>query len=231
MATVGILVCDHFDDDVREIAGAPLDVLYGDMLGEHCRVYDATAHVLPQHPHECDGYILTGSRADAFADDPWIADLRQWIVRAVGDGERLVGVCFGHQVIAEALGGSVERADTWKAGPHQLQLDATAWFEEASVHINAMHRDVVTALPPGAVLAGTGETAAVASFRIAEQVLCVQDHPEFTHELTGFLVGARRARLGAEVTADAQERLATRPNDGATVARMLVDFLLDRRRT
>jgi GMP synthase-like glutamine amidotransferase len=236
VTNIGIIVCDHFPPETSAAAGGEIPDLYRRLLsgtGDSLtfREYDAANGELPTNLDECDGWILTGSRADAHGDDPWVADLLEWIRTAIATRERIVGVCFGHQAIAQALGGTVERAATWKVGPHTLTLDATIWFAEATVELNAMHRDVVTRLPPGAVVAGRGTTAEVPAFRVADHVFCVQDHPEFSAPVTRKIIEGRRERLGEACATDGLERLQTTPTQGDVVGRYLVDFLLDRRRS
>ncbi|MEM7142151.1 MAG: hypothetical protein AAF548_14095 [Actinomycetota bacterium] len=236
MARIGIVLCDHFDDDVEQAAGAALPDLHIALLRGadpdlDFTVFDAVAGELPGRDDRCDGYLVTGSRADAFADDLWILDLLAWIEEAHSRAARIIGVCFGHQAVARSLGGRVERAPGWKVGPHRLDLDATPWFPSTSVHINAMHRDVVTSLPDDATPLGTGSTAAIAAYRIGDTIIAVQDHPEYAAEITGHLIRRRRDMIGGSVADEGLERLADVPTDGDVCAGLMVDFLLDRRRS
>lgn len=234
MPRIGIILCDHFPAEVRDVAGGDIGDLYRRLLGgaepalEFCE-YDATEDALPDL-EECDGWILTGSRADAHGDEPWVRALLEWIRAAAATRARLAGVCFGHQAIAQALGGRVERADKWIVGPQTLTVEATPWFDAATVELNAMHRDVVTALPPGATTLGRGTTAAVPAFALDDRILCVQDHPEFDAGVTEFLIRSRRDAFGDDVADSGLVRVRTVPSDGPVVGRWLVDFLLDRRR-
>jgi GMP synthase-like glutamine amidotransferase len=236
MTRVGIIVCDHYNEQIAEIAGGDVPDRYRHLLGDadpglEFREFDAVRGELPTDLGECDAWIVTGSRADAHGDEPWVVDLLEWIRWANDARERLAGICFGHQAVAQALGGAVERGDRWRMGPQRLTVDATPWFGEQTVALNAMHRDVVTELPPEAEVIGSGETAQIPAFRLGDHVLCVQDHPEFDNDLIRAIIEMRRPRLGDELADDASARVLRTPTDGDVVGCWLADFLADRRRT
>ncbi len=231
---IGLLICDHFDPDLLGPAGGDYDVLYSRFLQEadptvEVVPYDAINGHLPADPDECDGWVITGSRHDAFADTPWIEALRAFVRQVHERRSRLAGICFGHQVIAEALGGRVERAQQWKVGPQVLAMRDQPWFEGGEVAISAMHRDVVTRLPEGAEVIAEGTTAAVPAFRVGDHIFTVQDHPEYERGLVEGLVRARESVFGADVADEAMALLDGMETDGWRVGRWIVDFLRDRR--
>ncbi len=233
---IGILVCDHVvDPELRAAAGGrDYGDMYDDMLRTaeaviRTRVYDVVAGELPTDPGACDGWIITGARYDSYGEEPWLQDLRAFIERLHAARARTVGVCFGHQVIAHALGGEARPAGEWKAGPHRLDVAATAWFGGGEVWLHAMHQDVASQLPPGAVRIAEGTTAAHPMYLLDEHILCVQDHPEYDPRYIAALIEARRSRMGDETADAALARVADVGTHGATVARWLASFLLDRR--
>lgn len=232
---VGLLVCDHVAPELSSAAsGRDYPEMYQDLL---CgaeptlgfTVMDAVGGELPTDPGACDGWVVTGSRFDAFGSDPWLAGLAEFLREAHHRRARVVGVCFGHQMVAQALGGKVERARSWKAGPQRLEAEDTAWYAGAAVTIHGMHRDEVTVLPPGARPVGRGTTAATPIYVVEENVLCIQDHPEFDDGYARALVERRRERLGEGLADAALEQIGAVSLDRDLVARWLVDFLLDRR--
>jgi GMP synthase-like glutamine amidotransferase len=232
---VGILQCDHVAPELLDAAGGDYDELYTRLLRQaepdlEVRVYAVVDGELPDSPDECDAWIITGSRHDAHSDEPWTVALRDFVAKADQQQARTVGICFGHQAAAHALGGRSGRAATWRAGPLPLHLEATPWFDAIDVQLNAIHQDAVLEAPPAASVIGSGPTADVPAFLVGEHLLAIQDHPEFDDRYTAALVEARRERLGDEVTDDALRRLSETGSDGPALARAIVDFLLDRRR-
>lgn len=234
--TIGILACDHVSPELRDAAhGRDYDDMYGEMLRAaepsiRTRTYDVVGGELPASPDECDAWIVTGARYDAYRDEPWIVGLRKFIATVLEHQSRLVGVCFGHQAVAHALGGQATNTGTWKAGPQMLHVEDTPWFEGGSVRVNAMHQDVASELPPGARTIARGDTADHPMFLVGDNILCIQDHPEYDADYISALVEARRPRMGDAITDEALATIEREDVDNETVGRWLTDFLLDRRR-
>jgi GMP synthase-like glutamine amidotransferase len=234
---IGILACDRpaTPELLERADGETYGDMYVRMLTQadptiRTRVYDVDLGEMPVTVDECDAWIITGARFDAYRDEPWIAALRDFVTLVARARIRAAGVCFGHQLIAHALGGTAASAGEWRIGPETMIVEPTAWFEGGTVTLHAVHQDVVTALPPGARSIATGSTAAVPAYLVGDTILGVQDHPEFTDDYVAALIEARRKRLGDALADEALERIATIPTEGSTVGRWLVDFLVDRRR-
>jgi GMP synthase-like glutamine amidotransferase len=234
--TIGILECDR-PDSPELIAGArgeTYGAMYHRMLTTadpsiDTRIYDAVGGHLPGRADECDAWIITGARYDAYRNELWLIELRRFVAEVAERGVRTVGVCFGHQLIAHALGGHAEPSGEWCAGPMTMTMDETPWFAGGRATIHAMHQDVVTRMPAGARVIASGATADVPAYLVDDTILGIQDHPEYTADYIAALVASRRDRLGDELTDDALDRIATVPTDGELVGRWIVDFLLDRR--
>ena len=178
-----------------------------------------------------DAVLLTGSRADSFSDEPWVVTLREQVARLLQDQHKLLGVCFGHQLIAHCLGAPVQRAPRgWRVGrqaydglgaPEHLGL---APGQAAQVALLASHQDQVLALPPGATLLATQADCPVAAYALGDQVFCIQPHPEFTPEVSAFLLDKRRALMGEPLYEQSMGSLSE-PHDGLALARFMIRFV------
>lgn len=195
---------------------------YGDLFkrllagrGFDFSVHDIEHMDFPPGPEAADGWLITGSRHGAYEDHPFIAPLEALIRDIRQAGRPLVGICFGHQIVAQALGGKVEKFDGgWSVGP--VEYD----FEGEPIRLNAWHRDQVTEVPPDAeVIAGT-PFCRYAGLRYGDDILTVQPHPEMTPEFLGRLAEERgrglvpddqlAVALAAAPVTDGPARLADR---------------------
>ncbi len=173
-----------------------------------------------------DALLLTGSRADAFGDEPWVQTLREQVRQALARGQRLLGICFGHQLIAHVMGAPVGRAPQgWGRGCMDYEwLGAPDVAAEGRLDLLASHQDQVLALPPGAQLLARNAHCPVAAYQVGQQVLCVQAHPEFDPDYSAYLLGRRRAQMDEAVYTERLQSLS-RGHDGDRVGRLMVQFL------
>jgi GMP synthase-like glutamine amidotransferase len=231
---IGILEADHVADRYLPIAGD-----YGDMFTSMLAVADPDARAvrydvrhgeLPESPHECDAWLCTGSSASVFHDEPWIHDLTRF-VREVHDSRvPFVGICFGHQLLAHALGGCAERAAVWGVGALPMELVAApAWAEPlvSSPTLLYSHQDQVTALPPGGRVLARADHCAMAMLAVDDHMLGLQAHPEFGAPYVRALLEDRVDRIGADETAAALATL-DRATDERPVAAWILAFLRGR---
>ncbi|MDB2448850.1 amidotransferase [bacterium] len=139
----------------------------------------------PETIDDFDAFLITGSKHDAFADDAWIQRLRDYCRQLFDAGKPMIGICFGHQLLAHTLGGKAERADAgWGLGVMRYQLTDSPDFIDGDEDVSLLvsHRDQVTALPPGAKPLLNNGFCPLAAFYIPGQVLCFQGHPEFSKD-------------------------------------------------
>jgi GMP synthase-like glutamine amidotransferase len=232
---IGVLICDHIDEDLRSFAGGDMDELFLSALLDadpdlDVRFYDAVGGELPQSPTDCDGYILTGSHHSAYEDLQWIEDLSEFIRSAHQQDKRMVGLCFGHQLLAQALGGRVEKAPRWTTGVQLLELSEQPWFKGGPTPLLAIHQDVVTALPTDSCVIGHGTTADIPAYRIGDNVLGLQYHPEFKPEFIEELILRRVDLIGQEASEAALATLRTQTARKSTMDSIL-RFLRDEKKS
>lgn len=223
------------DNDFLDPAVAPTYVGYGAMFERLLRqagaegTFDIFNTVKGEYPASFEPYdavLLTGSKADAFSQEPWVLTLKDKVQALLKAKKKLIGVCFGHQLIALCLGAKVGRAPQgWGAGRMSYQWLAPELAPGCDdVSLLASHQDQVFELPAGTRLLASSDFCPVAAFGIDGQVFCVQAHPEFVEDYSAFLLNKRRAMFGEERYQAFVESLA-RGHDGLAVARMMVAFI------
>lgn len=225
---IGLLLCDHLDEDVIAQVGDYTELYPAvfDPEGVELTVYEVTRGQFPERLDAHDGWIVSGSRRSTYEDEPWIHELEDLVRRIVAQRRRLVGICFGHQMTAQALGGLVEPAEVgWGVGVKAFDVVAApAWMEPVEDFTILMsHRDQVTRLPEGAELIASADYCPVGAYRIDDHVFCVQGHPEFVPELSRILLAKRREVIGPEV-ADAAVDTLDDPIDSARIVGWMAEF-------
>lgn len=231
--TIGLLECDHVPDDLRSATGGDYSTMFRDWLAPSRTVsgtlrdttvqlvaYDVVAGRFPDRVDEVDGWLCSGSRNSVYDDVDWIHTLRDTVAAICAAEVPYVGVCFGHQMLAHALGGRVARAETgWGAGVYRIDVVGEhRWLDPAveSLQLHFMHQDQVLDLPAGASVVGSADHCPNAMFAVGTS-FGVQAHPEFTPAYTRALLEQRELRIGEETTASGLASLAT-PTDDAVVA-------------
>src|SRR5438067_2587337 len=153
------------------------------------------------------GIIVTGSPLSVTERAPWMLQLGGDLLRVASGGTPVLGVCFGHQLLAKAAGGEViQNPRGREIGTVSVQLTEAgkrdplfAWAGgSAEIEVQATHTDAVDPLPPGAVLLASNENCAAQAYRLSETVAGVQFHPELWPEAMRDLILSRREKLAAE---------------------------------
>jgi GMP synthase-like glutamine amidotransferase len=155
----------------------------------------------PKHVLEFDGYVIGGSPSSANDPDPWVGQLLEFI-RSVDEAKiPTVGICFGHQAIAKALGGEVSKGTNgWGYGV------AETWFEPLgqNIKLHAAHKEQVTRLPDGAEIVGGNDFCPVGAYIKGKHIFSTQYHPELTEEFMVDLTTEMEDVLGSELTTKAR---------------------------
>ena len=194
-----------------------------------CATYDVEQGQYPARVDECDGYLVTGSRSSAYDDEPWIQDLGAYLQALDAVQARVVGICFGHQLIAQYMGGRVE-AVGWRVGIHRSKILRHTWFMERGAEdyaLIASHRDQVVELPQGAELIASSDFCPMSMFCLGEHMLAMQGHPEFNRDYASYLMDYREALLGQETYQRGKASLAGALSH-EIVARWMLRFLQPR---
>lgn len=200
-------------------------------IAAQSRIFNVCRGDYPDDALRFDAYLITGSKADAFSDEPWIETLRQYARTRFERGDKLLGICFGHQLLAHALGGLAGRSDKgWGLGVQRYELHGRpAWMQPPleQLHLQVSHQDQVHRLPAGVSLLAANDFCPHAAYHLGDQVLCFQGHPEFPDGYAQALLDLRRERLGEALHQSASQSLA-QAHHGRTVGEWMLRFIQPR---
>ena len=200
MMKIGILLVGRASEDLVDEYGTYAEMLIA-LINTEEQVFEfKTFNILddefPKDHLECDGWIVTGSPHGVYEEHSWIPTVSQMINNIYKANLPIFGVCFGHQLIAQALGGHVEKSEKgWGLGLHTYQVNnKTDYMSNLSeeVTLNICHQDQVLQPPQGAIVYAKSKFCENAGFYIKDKVLTMQAHPEFLVDFTKALLTARR---------------------------------------
>ncbi len=229
---INLLLCDTFPGLLPESIPSHESMFFDlfrpinpDLTFDICRVLEGE---LPEQLETDTLYLIPGSNNAAYDDLPWIFTLQDWIRKAAARKVPLVGICFGHQLIAQALGGCVERfPGGWGVGIREmgvLDADLLPYFPDRKMRLIVNHHDQVTRLPEGAIPIATSDFCRYEGFRIGHHILTFQGHPEFTVDYERHLILNHAENEDATVKQRALETLVTLRPQGNIVAKFLIGF-------
>ncbi len=218
---IGILQTGHLPDDMIARYG-DYDAIFRALLADpdfEIAVYPVVDNQFPPGPEAADAWLITGSRHGVYEDHAWIAPLEE-LVRAIDARKApLVGICFGHQVIAQALGGRVEKfAGGWSVGRVRYDLDGKDLF------LNTWHQDQVVEPPARARVLGGNDFCVNGVLAYDDHIWTVQPHPEFDKPLLSTLIESRgRGAIDDRILDRATDQLDAEISNDAIVG-FIKDF-------
>lgn len=210
--------------------------MFRKLLGEDAydyAVFDVEAGELPAAPESCPAYLITGSSSGVYDNTPWIGDLTGFLNAAKGRAA-LVGVCFGHQVMAQAFGGQVIKSPKgWGLGEQTYDvLRSEPWMPEpwmdgaTQVRLPGSHQDQVVQAPPGAEVMAASDFTPFGAFAYRDQpAISIQLHPEFDPAYAIALIENRRGSRLTNEEADRAIATYQAPDDRARVGGWIRNFL------
>ena len=233
---VGILITDAVRDELIGQYGDYPDMFENLLLGADKSLDIVRFDVQQAVPDvvDCDGYIITGSRYSVYDDLPWIRHLVDFVRDALSAGKKIVGVCFGHQLMAHYFGGLVEKSSNgWAVGVHKSEIilkqpwmDFNKGQSGNTFSLISSHQDQVVSMPTDASLYATNDFCPIAGFVVGHQVMTVQGHPEFDKDYASALLDIRRDVLGEDLVKRGKSTLNS-PIDQQSWGRWILNFLQD----
>ena len=220
---IGILQTGHTPQEV-EARNGDFTQMFQSLLAGHDFTFETWNVVdmeFPNGPTDADGWLLTGSKHGAYEDHPFIAPLEE-LIRAIRDSARpMIGICFGHQIIAQALGGKVEKfAGGWAIGRHDYKDKNLG-----DIALNCWHQDQVVSLPEGARVTASSPHCAHAGIVYGDTIYTLQPHPELSNAIIHdyLVVRGDEPTYPREIVHKARAE-NTLPNDEPRVALQMAEF-------
>ncbi|KAL2810730.1 class I glutamine amidotransferase-like protein [Aspergillus granulosus] len=179
-----------------------------------------------------DAVLLTGSKHNSFEDHPWILKLVDFTKKAIEDPHvKILGICFGHQIIGRALGVEVGRNNAgWEIAVCDVDLTEKGkeLFGVETLKIQQMHRDIVFSYPPDTIPLGSSPRCEVQGMYRPGKFITVQGHPEFRGDIVTEIVNTR-AKMGVFDKEQAEDALsrAGKPHDGVAIGVTFLKFLME----
>ena len=229
---IGLLLCDDVRDHMQPEHGNYPDMFQTLLEQQNSELqvttYRALDGELPKQTNECDGWLISGSRHSVNDPFPWIAELEDFVKQLYLDGQKTVGICFGHQLMAKALGGNViESEKGWGVGLSKNTIvQPCDWMqpELSTLNILVSHKEQVERLPDVATVVAASEFCPYYMLTFGNHFLSIQGHPEFTPAYSVALIKNRQSVIPQAVAQKGIESVEQRI-DSAIAAQWILNFL------
>ena len=194
------------------------------------KTYETHKGEFPESIHDEDAFLITGSKLSVYDKVDWINSLEKFIGKLFSSNKEIVGICFGHQIIAQSLGGKVEKSQNgWQIGVRTAHSVATPSEQQNNLgqfNLIYSHQDEVTSAPEAAEISASTETCQNVMMKIGNNVLTFQGHPEFSVEYALELLKLREDLYDDNHLEEARKSLKHLSADDEKVGRLIIDFLL-----
>ena len=219
---IGILQTGHVPAELAQTHGDYDRIFPRFLAGRNFTfsTYPVVDMVFPEDVHAAEGWLITGSRHGVYEDHPWIPPLEDFIRRACDKRIPLVGICFGHQIVARAFGAHVAKFDGgWVVGRQSYR------FRDQQVPLYGWHQDQVLTLPEGAELIASSAFCEYAALAYGDRALTLQPHPEFNADfILGLMEKHAAGAVPDDLLAKARETMG-QPVEPGFAADMITEFL------
>lgn len=225
---IGLLLCDHVRPEFRDEFG-DYPAMFSDFLPElEMETFAVCDNKFPDSANACDAYIATGSSYSVYENIDWIIRLKEFVQEIRAANKAYVGICFGHQMLGEALGGKVQKSENgWGVGVHTFQILEQKSFMnpfQPSVNLLMMCQDQVVEFPPNSKVIAKSAICPVGMFLVGDRMLGIQAHPEFPKAYNQTLMENRISRMGA-VTVEKGIKSLDMPLDASLISQWIMGFL------
>ena len=205
--TIGLLICDTVNPEVAQVVGQYWERFNRFFENAETKInlkkYDIRSGIWPKSPEECFGYVITGCSQSVNDPAEWKVELTRFIRECYVGRVKMVGICFGHQILAKAMGGRIElNPHGWGVGIKKEEvLVKRPWMKPAvkSYNLIASHQEHVVELPGNAQLLCTRTHCKITAFEINNIFLGFQGHPENSSFTSGVSIDKKRDEIGEEV--------------------------------
>ena len=204
---IGLLQCDHVLEENREIAGGDYSEIFTQIFSESANrlalsqsiqvvSFPVIDNCFPKSSKDCNAWVISGSKHSVYDTMEWVENLKEFVLEIANNNLPLVGICFGHQIIALALGANVVERDEWIVGIQNLKFNPSIFSNLNSVKLHGVHVYEVVSLPKNALLLASTDYVEIASFIIPPNIFCLQYHFEFKPNFMRKLIEDRREIIG-----------------------------------